>query len=203
MSETPSAKEQLAAHFDKSATTVRAYADPGPVSLEFESSYARPALQTSSAFFNEYPVHIHCIAIFSSLAIVPAIIFLRPTASSALSLLTVVSLSFLALCCTFVVSSAVILFFLSLLVASLVKAFFVSGFFTVLAISTYLAYRFVTLVRSKGREGVRSWAVATKTTFIPSTRREASDESAFIMDVQEPPPEDSFAANSNPKQEDF
>ncbi|KAF8136067.1 hypothetical protein K438DRAFT_1881943 [Mycena galopus ATCC 62051] len=194
MSETPSAKEQLAAYFDKSATTVRAYADPRPVSLEFESSYVRPALQTSSAFFNEYPISI---AIFSSLAIVPAIIFL------ALSLLTVVSLSFLVLRCTFVVSSAVILFFLSLLVASLVKAFFASGFFTVLAISTYLAYRFVTLVRSKEREGVRSWAVATKPTFIPSTRREASDESAFIVDVQEPPPEDSFAANSNPKQEDF
>ncbi|KAF8144713.1 hypothetical protein K438DRAFT_1553375, partial [Mycena galopus ATCC 62051] len=154
MSETPSAKEQVAAHFDKSATTVRAYAD------QFESSYARPALQTSSTFFNEYPISSIFIAIFSSLAILPVIIFL------ALPLLTIVSLSFLALCCAFVVSSAVILFFLSLLVVSLVTAFFASGFITVLAISTYLAYRFVTLVRSKGREGVRSWAVETKTTFI-------------------------------------
>ncbi|KAJ7253032.1 hypothetical protein B0H12DRAFT_601722 [Mycena haematopus] len=191
MNETPSAKEQLATHFDRSATAVRAYAD------KFERAYGRPALQTTSAFFDEYPISSIFIAIFSSLAFFPVITFL------ALSVFTIVSLSFLALCCAFVVSSAVVLFFLSILVVSLAVAFFASGFFTVLAISTYLVYRFITLVRSRGREGVHSWAVEAKTRFIPSTRREASDESAVVVDVKEPPPEASFVTDSDAKQEDF
>ncbi|KAJ6463937.1 hypothetical protein C8R45DRAFT_1107523 [Mycena sanguinolenta] len=209
MSETPTAKEQLAAHFEKSATVVRAYAD------DFERSYGRPALQNTSAFFDEYPISTIFIAIFSSLAIIPVITFL------ALSVFAIVSLTFLALCCAFVVSSAVILFFrrflvstattgclqsvlqVSILVLCLVAAFFATGFFTVLAISIYLAYRFVTLVRSQGHEGVRSWAVEAKTRFIPSTRREASDGSAVVVDLKEPPPEDSLVTDPDAKQEDF
>jgi len=191
MSQTPSAKEQLTAHFDKSATAVRAYAD------QFERSYARPALKTTSAFFDEYPISSTFIAIFSTLAFFPVITFL------AVALFTIVSLSFLALCCAFVVSSALVLLFLSILVLCLVTAFFASGFFTVLVISAYLAYRFVTLIRSKGREGVSSWAVETKTRFIQSKRREASDESTVVVDVKEPLPEDSFVTDSDTKQEGF
>ncbi|KAJ6588284.1 hypothetical protein B0H19DRAFT_912335, partial [Mycena capillaripes] len=154
MSETPNAKEQLAAHFDKRATAVRAYAD------QFEKSYARPALKTTSVFFDDHPISSTFIAIFSSLAFFPLITFL------ALSLFTVVSLLFLALGCAFVVSSAIVLFFLSILALCLATIFFVSGFFTVLVITAYLAYRFVTLVRSNGREGVSGWAVETKDRFI-------------------------------------
>ncbi|KAJ7792650.1 hypothetical protein B0H14DRAFT_162985 [Mycena olivaceomarginata] len=128
--------------FRQSATAVRAYAD------QFEASYARPALKTSSAFFDEHPISSTFIVIFSSLAFFPVITFI------ALSLFTIVSLSFVALCCAFVVSSAVVLFFLSILVLSLVTAFFASGFFTVLALSTYLAYRFVP---SRGREEAREY----------------------------------------------
>ncbi|KAJ7845898.1 hypothetical protein B0H13DRAFT_115555 [Mycena leptocephala] len=186
-----SAKEQLATHFDKSATAVRAYAD------QFETTYARPALKTTSAFFDEYPVSSTFIAIFSALAFFPVITFI------ALSLFTIISLSFLGLCCAFVVSSAIVLFFLSILVLCLVSTFFASGFFTVLAISTYLAYRFVTLVRSNGRDGVSSWALETKGRFIQSERREASDESAVVVDVKDSPTEDSLGTDSNVKQQGF
>ncbi|KAJ7028683.1 hypothetical protein C8F04DRAFT_1043758 [Mycena alexandri] len=193
MSETRSAKEQLAAHFDKSATAVRTYAD------QFEASYARPALNTTSAFFDEYPISSTFIAIFSALAFFPVITFI------ALSLFTIVSLSFLGLCCAFVVSSAIVLFFLSILVLTLVTTFFASGFFTVLAISTYLAYRFVTLVRSSGRDGVSSWAIETKGRFIQSNRRDASDGSV-VVDVKEPLSSQNFAlhsTDSDTKQEGF
>ncbi|KAJ7481487.1 hypothetical protein FB451DRAFT_1394138 [Mycena latifolia] len=174
MTQTPSAKEQLAAHFDKSATAVRVYAD------QFEESYARPALKTATSFFDEYPISSTFIAIFSSLAIFPVLTFL------AISLFTVLSLSFLALCCAFVASSTVVLFLLSILVLILVATFFTSGFLTVLAISTYLTYRFVTLLRSNGRDGVSSWAVETKDRFIQSKKREASDGSAVVVDAKEP-----------------
>ncbi|KAJ7151388.1 hypothetical protein C8R43DRAFT_1005003 [Mycena crocata] len=203
MSQTPTAKEQLSAHFNKSATAVRAYAD------QFEESYARPALKTTTAFFDEHPIASTFIAIFSALAFIPVITFL------VLSLFTVISLSFLALCCAFVVSSAIVLFFLSILVLSLAIAFFASGFFTVLAISTYLAYRFFTLVRADGREGVSSWAVETKRQFVQSKRREASDGSVVVVDKKEPPDwitqsssastvksDDSFGTDSDAKQED-
>ncbi|KAJ7507176.1 hypothetical protein B0H11DRAFT_1970593 [Mycena galericulata] len=193
MSQTPSAKEQLSAHFNKSATVVRDYAD------RFETSYARPALKTTTAFFDEYPISSTFIAIFSALAFFPVITFL------ALSLFTVLSFSFLALCCAFVAASAVVLFFLSILVLILVATFFASGFFTVLAISSYIAYRFFVLVRSNGRQGLSNWAVEVKGRFIPSKRREASDESAVIVDVKEPPrdwvKDESFTTDSDAKQE--
>jgi hypothetical protein len=86
-------------------------------------------------------------------------------------------------------------------VLSLVTAFFASGFFTVLVLSTYLAYRFVALARSRGREGVSAWAVETKTRFIQSKRREASDESAVVVDFKEPPHEDSNVTDAFVKQE--
>ncbi|KAJ6590966.1 hypothetical protein DFH09DRAFT_191064 [Mycena vulgaris] len=193
MTQTPSAKEQLAAHFDKSAAAVRVYAD------QFEASYARPALKTATSFFDEYPVSSTFIAIFCSLAFLPVITFL------ALSLFTIVAFSFLALCCAFVASSIVVLTFLSILVLILVATFFSSGFFTVLAISTYLAYRFVTLVRSNGRNGVSNWAVETKGRFVQSKRQEASDGSAVVVDVKEPPSEwttdNSFGTDPDAKQE--
>ncbi|KAJ7164875.1 hypothetical protein C8R46DRAFT_901180 [Mycena filopes] len=196
MSDTRSAKEQLTAHFDKSATAVRNYAD------EFEASYAQPALQTASAFFNEYPISSTFIAIFSALAFFPVITFI------ALSLFTIVSLSFLALCCAFVVSSAIVLFFVSILVLVLVASFFASGFFTVLAISSYLAFRFVTLVRSSGREGVSTWAAETKNRFIHSNRREVSDgSSVVVVDTKEPLSQwvknEPFQTDSDTKQEGF
>ncbi|KAK7042479.1 hypothetical protein R3P38DRAFT_317677 [Favolaschia claudopus] len=182
-SETPSAKEQLTAHFEKSASAVRGYAD------QFESSYARPAMKTTSAYFDEYPITSTFVTIFASLTIFPVLTFI------ALSLFTILSLSFLALCCAFVVSSAVILFFLSILILCVITAFFASGFFTALAISTYLLWRFVTLVRSNGRDGLSSWAVETKTRFIRPKRREPSDESAVVVDMKEAPSEDILVGN--------
>ncbi|KAJ7084020.1 hypothetical protein B0H15DRAFT_404179 [Mycena belliarum] len=169
MSPNPSAKEQLSAHFDKSATAVRLYAD------QFEESYGRPALKTASSLFDEYPISSTFIAIFSALAFFPVLTFL------AISIFTVVSFSFLALCCALIASSAVLLLFFSILVLILVATFFTSGFLTVLAISTYLAYRFVTLVRSNGRDGVANWAFETKDRFIKSKRREASDNDSPAM----------------------
>ncbi|KAJ7130281.1 hypothetical protein C8R44DRAFT_613916 [Mycena epipterygia] len=187
MTQTPSAKEQLAAHFDKSATAVRTYAD------QFEKSYGRPALKTTTAFFEEHPISSTFIAIFSSLAFFPVITFL------AASLFIVVFFSFLALCCAFVASSAVVLLFLSILVLILTITFFASGFFTVLVISSYLGYRFVTLVRSNGREGVSNWAVEAKGRFIQSKRRDASDRSAVVVDVKEPSSE--WVTDPDAKQE--
>ncbi|KAJ7764558.1 hypothetical protein DFH07DRAFT_956021 [Mycena maculata] len=188
MSETRSAKEQLTAHFDKSATVVRAYAD------EFETTYARPALKTATAFFDEYPISSTFIAIFSALAFFPVITFLT------LSLFTALSFAFLALCCAFVATSVVVFFCLSILVLILVAAFFASGFFSVLAISSYITYRFVTLVRSGGRDGVSNWAVEVKGRFITPKRREASDGSAVIVDVKELQ-DDSFGVDSDVKEE--
>ncbi|KAJ6494673.1 hypothetical protein C8R47DRAFT_1116736 [Mycena vitilis] len=191
MSNTQNAKEQLAAHFDNSATAVRTYAD------QFEKSYARPALKTTSAFFDKHPISSTYLVIFSSLSFFPVLTFI------ALSVFTIVSLSFLALSIAFVISSVIVLVFLALLALCLVTIFFASGFFTVLVISTYLGYRFVTLVRSDGRGGVSNWAVETKDRFIQSKRREASDESAVVVDSKEPRPEDSFGTESDVKQQGF
>ncbi|KAJ6613607.1 hypothetical protein B0H10DRAFT_218272 [Mycena sp. CBHHK59/15] len=188
MSQNPSAKEQLAAHFDKSATVVRAYAD------KFEAAYARPALKTTTAFFDEYPISSTFIAIFSSLAFFPVTAFLG------LSIFTISSFSFVALCCAFIASAAVVLLFLSVLILSLVTMGFASAFFTVFTISTYLGYRFAVLVRSKGREGISSWASETKGRFIQSARREASGGSAVVVAVEEPQAEwvkdDSFGSDT-------
>ncbi|KAJ7201038.1 hypothetical protein GGX14DRAFT_658778 [Mycena pura] len=189
MTQTPSAKEQLAAHFDRSAVTVRAYAD------KFEHAYARPALATTSSFFDQYPLSSTFISIFCALAFFPVVTFLT------LSVFAVLSVLFLALSGAFIASSAVVLLFLSILVLSLITTFFASGCISVFVVSAYLAYRFVALVRSSGSKGVSTWAVETKGRFIPSNRREASDESAaLVVDVKEPLSDDSFG-DSEFKQE--
>ncbi|KAJ7704392.1 hypothetical protein B0H17DRAFT_1193637 [Mycena rosella] len=193
MTQAPSAKEQLTAHFDKSATAVRVYAD------QFEKSYARPALKTATSFLEENPISAAFLATFTFLAFFPVLTFLT------LSLFTVASFSFLALCSAFIASSAVVLLFLSILVLVLVATFFASAFFTVLGLCTYLALRFVQLVVANGHHGLSIWALETKDRFVLSSKREASDSSAVVVDVKEAPSEwttdDSFGSNADAKQE--
>ncbi|KAK6974949.1 hypothetical protein R3P38DRAFT_3478496 [Favolaschia claudopus] len=181
-SETPSAKEQLTRSLREKCnaqsvatptSTSSSMSLPGArmssfIPSRFESSYARPAMKTTSVYFDEYPITSTFVIIFSSLTIFPVLTFI------ALSLFTILSLSFLALCCAFVVSSAVILFFLSILILCVITAFFASGFFTALAISTYPLVAFL----------------ETKTRFIRPKRREPSDESAVVVDMKEAPSED-------------
>ncbi|KAF7329724.1 hypothetical protein MKEN_00235700 [Mycena kentingensis (nom. inval.)] len=178
MTETTTVREQLATSFDKSAAAVRAYAD------QFEKDYGRPALQTSTTYFEQYPITTTFVAVFGVLSFVPVASFLS------LSVFAIVSISFLALSCALISSAAVILFFLSILVFCLFTALFFAGCITITLFTSYVGYRLVILIRSGGREGVSTWAVETKGRFTyPKHKREESGESAVVVDAKPPTPE--------------
>ncbi|CAK5278102.1 unnamed protein product [Mycena citricolor] len=146
----PTTKEQLVSQFDRSVATVQVYAD------ELEQVYARPALRRATVFFNEQPIASVFLFVFLGLAFFPILTFLTA------SVLTVLSLSLLALGIVLALSCTSILFFFSILALILIAVLFVSIFTTTAAFSSYSAYRLVVSVRSAGREGVWDWVEETK-----------------------------------------
>ncbi|KAJ7052801.1 hypothetical protein C8F01DRAFT_1261582 [Mycena amicta] len=193
---TPTVKEPLARSFDKSATAVRAYVD------QFEKDYGRPALHSATTYFEAYPLTSTFVAIFGAFSFIPVATFL------VLSLFVVLSISFLAFSCAFILSSAIVLFFLSILVLSLCTAFFFAGCISLILLSTYVGFRLFTLIRSDGRDGISTWAVETKSRFVypqpnRGVAREASDGSAVVVESEpdadpdvKPPPEAADSDNT-------
>jgi len=155
-------QDELRSYFDKSASQVRVYAD------HFEQTYARPAIKTSTSFFNEYPLSTTFIAIFSLFSFIPVAVFIG------LSLFTVVSFALIALTSAFVASSVVVLSLLSILISILLAVSFISALLTVVTISAYFMFRLAILVRANGPSGVSDWAVETRGRF-SSSRPTKSD----------------------------
>ncbi|KAG6902716.1 hypothetical protein C0995_012380 [Termitomyces sp. Mi166 len=137
--------DDMYSYFNKSISAVQEHAD------HFEQVYARPALRTSQAFFDEHPIAATFIAIFVFLSIVPVATFLG------LSLFAVVSFSIVALTSTAILSATVVLLLLSLLVLTLLITFASSAFLTISGISIYSFASLLSLLRVHGNTGVSLW----------------------------------------------
>ncbi|KIK07184.1 hypothetical protein K443DRAFT_673743 [Laccaria amethystina LaAM-08-1] len=174
-SNSPTPREQvsgdLSSYFDKSAAIVRTYTD------KLEHHYARPAMKTSRAYFDDRPISAIFIAIFSMLSFLPAVTFLG------ISLLIIVASTVTALVFAFLAAVAVALTLLTCLASTLIATAFASAFLTFALISSYLFLRLVILVRRDSVLGIPAWVGETKqrlmyvttprpTTKPPSSKRE-------------------------------
>ncbi|KAF9467166.1 hypothetical protein BDZ94DRAFT_56973 [Collybia nuda] len=142
----------LYSYFNRSVSAVQAHAD------YFEEDYARPALRTSQAFFDERPIAAvrTFIATFSLLSFFPIVSFVG------FSIFSVASFTIVALTCAFLASITVVLGFLSILVLFLLVTLCSSVFLTCSVVFVYTSIRFVILVRAHGGAGLSEWLVETK-----------------------------------------
>ncbi|KAF5384135.1 hypothetical protein D9615_003354 [Tricholomella constricta] len=138
--------DDLYSYFNKSVSAVQAHAD------HFEQEYARPALRTSQAFFDDRPIAATFIVIFVFLSFLPVVFFLG------LSLFAVASFTIIALTSTVIASATVVLTLLSLLVLTLLITLVSSAFLTLSGVSLYASVSLLSLVRKHGRLGVSKWA---------------------------------------------
>ncbi|THV02626.1 hypothetical protein K435DRAFT_775424 [Dendrothele bispora CBS 962.96] len=138
-------QEQLTSYFTRSASSVHLYAD------RFEHQYARPAINTSNAFFTEHPVFSIFIASFSFLSLLPIALFIVLSASA------ILTFTILAICFIIASSITTLVFFVSVLACTLVTIFCFSVFVTGSLFIAYTLYRLISLTRTYGFRGINIW----------------------------------------------
>ncbi|KAG7095766.1 hypothetical protein E1B28_006471 [Marasmius oreades] len=137
---------KLASYFDRSASSVQAYA----TKLEF--GYARPAFQASKGYFEEFPVLSIFLFAFGLLSLFPILFLLGIIAFS------IVGIIFFAVGLVLVISLAIILVLGSILILTLFVNVCIAAFLTSMLVSAYLLIRLLTLVRQHGLDGFNAWA---------------------------------------------
>ncbi|KAF5361383.1 hypothetical protein D9758_006196 [Tetrapyrgos nigripes] len=149
MPDSPVPQEQLSSYFARSASSVHGYAD------RFEQDYARPAIDTSNAFFIEHPIFSVFLFSFVVLSLLPIGLFIVFCACA------ILTFTILAIC--FIISSSVIvgLFALFFLTCSLLLILCFSLFLTAALFLAYISYRLFISVRTKGMKGVYGWGSET------------------------------------------
>jgi len=152
-------QRDLVSYFDKSATVVRNNFE------WFERQFGKPALAYSLASFDAHPFATTFLAIFSFLSFLPIISFLG------FSLFVIASITFLASALSFVIIALVEGVLVTILSVTLLCLLIVALISTPLALSGYLAFRFVTHVRNDGRAGASQWATETKSHFINRSKK--------------------------------
>ncbi|KAG5639771.1 hypothetical protein H0H81_000051 [Sphagnurus paluster] len=136
--------DDLYSYFNKSVSAVQAHAD------HFEQEYARPALRTSQAFFDERPIAADFFICKENAVI-------HNSTSRGLSIFAVTSFTIMALTSTVIASATVVLTLLSLLVLTLLITLVSAGFLTLSGVSIYSFASLLGFVHTDGRQGVSKW----------------------------------------------
>lgn len=153
------AQRDLASYFDKSAAVVRSNF------AWFERQFAKPAIVYSVASFEAHPFMSTFLAIFTFLSLLPIISFLG------FSLFVVASITFIASALSFILIAIIEAILVTILAVILTCLFIVALIATPTTLSGYLAFTFVTHVRSNGRAGASQWATKTRTHFLSPSKK--------------------------------
>ncbi|KAH8101768.1 hypothetical protein BXZ70DRAFT_931849 [Cristinia sonorae] len=156
--------EKLHTYFERSAAAVTQSFD------RLDRNFIQPGITLVAVSFVERPIRTAFLSTFAALSLLPVLSFVG------FSIFAVGACTFFALAAALVVSSAAIAFVGFWLGVTLTILLFVSLFLTSAVISTYLFFRYVTLVRTDGpRDGSVQWAREVRRR-VRGARQEATHE---------------------------
>lgn len=144
------AQDDLAAYFEKSNTTVQEY------SVRFEQEFLRPALTYYYAAYDQRPALVTFLSIFALLSVVPLLLFIGS------SICVIITFALFALASAVGAILAAEALFGTILLSTLVVIFFFSCVLTASVISAFLFFRFITLLRKAGVDGITEWVDETR-----------------------------------------
>ncbi|KAI6110790.1 hypothetical protein EDD16DRAFT_1897810 [Pisolithus croceorrhizus] len=153
--ESEDVQEGMVTYFEKCAELVRQYADV------IEQRYARPALALWIRSFKEKPITMTFIAILSVLSVLPVLSFVGVSIFVISSIVFLAAVSAIAAC---LVTESIIV---SIGICTLCSLVLVAVLATVFFLSVYSVLRFLLLVRSSGRSGLKEWAMETRQHLLP------------------------------------